>query len=181
MPRVEQPRARLFVAFIALTAAGSILVAPSFGLDDWQPLWVLFVVQPARIAFYVGYFVLGIYAERRGWFSATGFRPDLGPWGWGCVLAGLAYLGFRMSGLPTTVPERAVAAVLFATFCLTAVIAGIALFQRVARPRRAGLADARRQLVRHLLRPPPDPLPAGLRPPRPPRAGRREGDDPGRS
>jgi len=130
VPRVEQPRGRLFVAFIALTAAGSILVSPSYGLDDWQPLGWFLVVQPARIAFYVGYFVLGIYAERRGWFSATGFRPDLGPWGWGCVLTGLAYLTFRMSGLPTTVPERAVAALLFAAFCLSAVIAGIAVFQK---------------------------------------------------
>jgi glucan biosynthesis protein C len=131
-PRVEKPRARLFVAFIALTAAGSILFSPSFGLDDWLPLGWLFVVQPARIAFYVGYFVLGIYAERRGWFSATGFRPELGPWGWGCVLAGLAYLGVRMSGLPVTVPERAVAAILFSTFCLAALIAGVGFFQRWA-------------------------------------------------
>ena len=129
VPRVEQPRGRLFVAFIALTAAGSILVSPSYGLDDWQPLGWFLVVQPARIAFYVGYFVLGIYAERRGWFSTTGFRPHLGPWGWGCVLSGVAYLTFRTSGLPTTVPERAVAALLFAVFCLTAVIAGIAVFQ----------------------------------------------------
>jgi glucan biosynthesis protein C len=128
--RVKQPRARLFVAFIALTAAGSMLFAPAFGLDDWQPFGWFLVLQPARIAFYVGYFVLGIYAERRGWFSATGFRPDLGPWGWGCVLTGLAYLSFRMGGLPTTVPERAVAAVLFSAFCLSAVIAGIAVFQR---------------------------------------------------
>lgn len=128
--RVEQPRPRFFVAFIALTAAGSILFAPSFGLDDWLPLSLLFVVQPARIAFYIGYFALGIYAERRGWFRATGFRPELGPWGWGCVLAGLAYVGFRMSGSPDAGPERALAAVLFSVFCLTAVIAGIALFQR---------------------------------------------------
>lgn len=64
-PRVEKPRQREFVAFVALTALGSMLVSPSFSLDDWQPLWLLFVVQPARIAFYVGYFVLGIYAERR--------------------------------------------------------------------------------------------------------------------
>jgi len=129
-PRVEQPRGRLFVAFIALTAGGSILFAPSFGLDDWQPLWVLFVVQPARVAFYIGYFVLGIYAQRRGWFSAAGFRPDVGAWGWGSVVAGIAYLGFRLSGYPATVPERAVAAILFATFCLAAVIGGIAIFQR---------------------------------------------------
>jgi glucan biosynthesis protein C len=131
VPRVEQPRPRLFVVFIALTAAGSILASPSFGLDAWLPLGLLFVVQPARIAFYVGYFALGIYAERRGWFRATGFRPELGPWGWGCVLTGLAYLSFRMSGLPDTVPARAVAALLFSAFCLAGVIAGISFFQRV--------------------------------------------------
>ncbi|MEI8333287.1 MAG: acyltransferase family protein [Chloroflexota bacterium] len=130
VPRVEQPRPRLFVAFIALTAAGSVLASPYFGLDDWKPISVLFVVQPARIAFYAGYFILGIYAERRGWFTATGFRPDLGPWGWGCVLSGIAYLAFRMGGTPVAVPERAVASLLFATFCLAALIAGVALFQR---------------------------------------------------
>jgi len=128
--RVEQPRPRLFVAFIALTAAGSILASPYFGLDDWKPVSILFVVQPARIAFYAGYFVLGICAERRGWFSATGFRPDPGQWGWGCVLAGIAYLAFRMAGTPVTVPERAVASLLFATFCLAALVAGVAIFQR---------------------------------------------------
>ncbi len=128
-PRVEEPRSRVFVGFVALTAAGSALVAPFLGLDDWMPLFP-FTVQPARIAFYVGYFVLGIYAERRGWLSATGFRPDLGPWGWGCVLTGVAYLAFRLNGLPTTVPERSIAALLFAAFCLTAVIGGIALFQK---------------------------------------------------
>ena len=49
--------------------------------------------------------------------------------GLGCVLTGLAYLVFRLIGLPTTVPERAVATLLFAAFYLTAVIAGIAVFQ----------------------------------------------------
>jgi glucan biosynthesis protein C len=129
VPRVEQPRGRLFVAFIASTAAGSILFAPSVGLDAWLPVWP-FMVQPARIAFYVGYFVLGIYAERRGWFGATGFRPDLGPWGWGCVLAGGAYLTLRLSAPLDTVAGRAAAAVLFAAFCLGALVAGIGLFQR---------------------------------------------------
>ena len=127
--RVERPRARLFLTFIALTAAGSVLAAPLYGLDDWEPRAILFVVQPARIAFYAGYFALGIYAERRGWFTVTGFRPALGPWGWGCVIAGAGYLAFRMAGSPTTVPERAIGSVLFSTFCLTALVAGLALFQ----------------------------------------------------
>ena len=130
VPRPEQPRGRLFVAFLAFTAGGAVLASPAFGVDDWQPLSIVLFVQPARIAFYAGYFALGVYAQRRGWFSAGGFRPDLGAWGWGCVVAGLVYLGFRMSGYPATVPERTVAAVLFAIFCLAAVIAGIAVFQR---------------------------------------------------
>jgi glucan biosynthesis protein C len=128
-PRVERPRVRVFAAFVVLTAGGSVLLAPAYGVDDWQNVWPL-IVQPARIAFYVGFFVLGIYAERRVWFSAAGFRPDLGPWGWGCVLTGIAYLTVRMSGPLDTVAARAVAAALFAVFCLAAVIAGIAVFQR---------------------------------------------------
>jgi hypothetical protein len=131
-PRPERPRAWVFVAVVAGTAAWAILEAPSVGLDDWRHLGWLFVIQPARVVFYVGYFALGIYAERRAWFGAAGYRPDLGPWGWGCVVSGIVYLGFRFAGNPTTLGERAVAAVLFATFCLTAVVATIALFQAVA-------------------------------------------------
>ena len=89
MPPVRQPRLRLFVWFVILTAGGSILFSPTLGIDDWRSLSYLLVVQPARIAFYVGYFVLGIYAERNGWFTGTGFRPRLATWGAACVIAAL--------------------------------------------------------------------------------------------
>lgn len=128
-PRIEQPPTRLLIAFVAATAAGPALLTPAFGLDDWYSLTFL-VVQPARVAFYVGYFALGVYAERHGWFSGAGFRPDLGPWGWGCVLTGIGYLAFRMSGTMQTLPERTAESVLFSAFCLTTLIAGVALFQR---------------------------------------------------
>jgi len=131
-PRPERPGARVFLAVVAATAAWSILVGRRYGLDDWQHLGWLFVIQPARVAFYVGYFALGVYAERRAWFGAAGYRPDPGPWGWGCVVSGIVYLAFRFAGNPTSFGERAVAAALFAAFCLMAVIAGIALLQRVA-------------------------------------------------
>jgi glucan biosynthesis protein C len=129
-PRTEVPRTRLFVAFVALTAAGSAIFAPIFGLDDWQPFSWLFVVQPARIAFYAGYFALGVYAERRGWFGPSGFRPEIGPWFWACVLAGLGYLVFRLEGTPTTLPARTLASILFSAFCLSTLMAGLAVFQR---------------------------------------------------
>ena len=98
-PRVEQPRARLFLAFVALTAAGSVLSRPLYGLDDWEPRAILFVVQPARIAFYGGYFVLGIYAERRG-FHGDRLPAGARAVGLGLSPAGAGYLAFRMAGPP---------------------------------------------------------------------------------
>lgn len=130
VPRTEQPRTRFLVAFVAVTAAGSTLLAPAYGVDDWQPLTLL-VVQPARVSFYIGYFALGVYAGRRGWFRPDGFRPEPGPWGWGCVFAGVAYLAFRMMGTPVTLPERALASFLFSAFCLAALLVGLSVFQRV--------------------------------------------------
>jgi len=131
-PRPKSPRVQVFVAVVAVTAAWAIVVAPSFGLDDWQRLGWLFVIQPARLAFYAAYFLLGVYAERHAWFGAAGYRPDPWPSGWGCVIAGIVYLGFRWMGDPITFSERAVAAVLFAIFCLAVLIAGISVFQRAA-------------------------------------------------
>jgi len=128
-PPVEQPRARLFAWFVVLTAGGSILFSPTLGVDDWRSLSYLFVVQPARIAFYVGYFVLGIYAERHGWFTETGFRPRLATWGAGCVIAASAYLAFRLAGPSPSLASRAVESGLFSAFCLTALVAGVALFR----------------------------------------------------
>lgn len=129
-PPAHRPGPRFFLAFAALTALGSMLVAPRFGVDDWQPMWILLVVQPARIAFYVGYFALGVYAERRGWLRRDGFRPEPGPWGIACLVAGLAYLVLRLAVPPETEGGRIAGALLFSPFCLAAVMFGLALFQR---------------------------------------------------
>jgi glucan biosynthesis protein C len=131
-PRPERPGVPVFVAVVAVTAAWAIAAASSFGLDDWQRLGWLFVIQPARLAFYAGYFLLGIYAERHAWFGAAGYRPEPGPWGLGSLFAGFSYLVFRLDGYPATWGRRAEAAIFFATFCLAAIMAGIALFQRLA-------------------------------------------------
>ena len=126
----ERPRTRFFVAFVTLTALGSMLVAPRYSIDDWQPVWILLVVQPARIALYVAFFALGVHAERRGWFRADGYRPEPGPWGIACLVAGLAYLVLRLAVPPETEAGRIAGAMLFSPFCLTAVMYGLAVFQR---------------------------------------------------
>jgi len=130
VPHAARPPLRFFVAFAALTALGSMLLAPRFSVDDWQPLWILLVVQPARIALYVGYFALGIYAQRRAWFRADGYRPEPGPWGVACLVAGLAYLVIRIAMPPETEAGRIAGAMLFGPFCLAAVMYGLAVFQR---------------------------------------------------
>jgi len=127
--RVTPPPARLFVGFVLLTAAGSALASPAVGLDDWRPLGWFLVVQPARIAFYGGFFALGAYAERRGWLTGEGYRPEVGPWVAGALLTGVAYLAYRLAGYPASIIERSVASLLFAAFCLTGVMAGLAVFQ----------------------------------------------------
>lgn len=129
-PRAGRPQPRFFVAFVALTALGSMLVAPRYSVDDWQPLWILLVVQPARIAFYVGYFALGVYAERRAWFRGDGYRPEPGPWGIACLVTGLGYLVLRLAMPPETEAGRILGAMLFSPFCLAAVMYGLAVFQR---------------------------------------------------
>lgn len=129
-PARSRPGPWFYPAFIALTAGGAILVSPSLGLDDWVPFGWLFVTQPARLAFYAGYFSLGIIAERRGWLAPDGYAPDVPTWVAGAVATGIAYLGYRLTGNPDTVPERIIAGLLFSAFCLAAVMAGLAVFRR---------------------------------------------------
>lgn len=126
------PTGRVFAAFIALVSGGFLIISLSFSPDAWWHNYFL-VYQPVRVPLYVGYFILGIYADRHGWFTTEGYRPELGPWGWGCVLTGLTYLAYRwgVANTPdTTLPVKVGTSLLFNIFCFTALIAGVALFQQ---------------------------------------------------
>ena len=130
--RIVLPTGKVFVVFIALTAAGFLLISLSFGPDAWWHNYFL-VYQPARVPLYIGYFVLGLYADRHGWFTAGGYKSELGPWGCACVLSGLAYLAYRwgVANTPdTTLLVKIGTALLFNVFCFTALITGVAFFQQ---------------------------------------------------
>jgi len=126
--RIELPTPTFFLGFVAATAAGSALFAGRYGPDDWQPSVLVF--QPARVAFYIGYFVLGACADRRGWFREDGYTPEIGPWAAGALVASVAYLGYRLNVALDGTATRAAADVLFSVFCLTAVMALLAIFRR---------------------------------------------------
>lgn len=121
-------RAVLAVVVVAVLAASAF--SPFFGLDDWHSVgWVL-MVQPARVALYPAFFVLGIHAERQGWLAGDGWRPSARVWIPAAAVAGVAYLAFRVTGYSTTIPARVVGGALFTAFCVTGVLGAVAGFSR---------------------------------------------------
>jgi peptidoglycan/LPS O-acetylase OafA/YrhL len=121
-------RAVLAVFLVAVVAA--VALSPFFGVDDWQNVGWVFVVQPARVALYPAFFVLGIHAERQGWLAGDGWRPSARLWIPVSVITGLVYLAFRMVFYVPTIPVRAISGVLFAAFCVSGVLAAVAGFSR---------------------------------------------------
>lgn len=128
--RRSAPSRSLFVIFAALTAAGFLLAGLVFPLDTWSHIY-LFVFQPLRVSFYLGYFVLGLYAQRHGWFRSDGYMPQAWTWLWACVLTGLVYLAMRM-GAPSSpqapILVQTLTALFFSVFCMSALFAGVAIF-----------------------------------------------------
>lgn len=127
--RPAPPSPLVLAGFVLATAAGSALVAGAYGPDDWLSGGIL-VVQPARIAFYIGYFMLGAYADRRGWFRRGGWAPTITPWLSTAFVAGIVYLGCRMAGPLNTPGLRVIADALFSIFCFTALLAGLTICRR---------------------------------------------------
>lgn len=132
---VTVPSGRFFFLFLVVIAAAALALSPLvpvYPVDAWRHAWVL-VFQPVRVPLYIGFFLLGIHARRNGWFTAEGYRPEPGPWGWGCAVIAVGYLAVRFSMPdPAATPPVVVAAsvVLLCAVSLTAVVAGAAVFLR---------------------------------------------------
>ncbi|TBW39752.1 hypothetical protein EYW49_05700 [Siculibacillus lacustris] len=125
--RPAAPPAWVLAAFVLAMILASLATGSS--VDRWSHNWVL-VYQPARVPLYVGYFALGIWADRSGWFTDGGWHPKLVHWLPAMIVAGLVYDATRMI-LPTLAPAGLVnlaTAVFFNVFCFTSLLAGIAVF-----------------------------------------------------
>jgi len=130
--RVSTPTWKLFVFFAAVMTVGFLTMNLFFPLDTWTHVYV-FEFQPERVHLYFGYFVLGIYAYKKGWFTAKGYKPSLIYWAPLFALSGASYVGSRYAILIAAQPIIAILAgnaALFNIFCLSSVMVGIALFQR---------------------------------------------------
>jgi len=129
-PRTVRPSGLLLAGFVLVMTAASLLLNLSHPLDQWTHIYVL-AFQPARTPLYLGYFVLGLYASQRGWFTEGGYAPDLGFWVTLCVLSGLAYLGTRFTAPEAhgTLQVKALTTFLFNLFCFSSLLGCIALFR----------------------------------------------------
>jgi surface polysaccharide O-acyltransferase-like enzyme len=128
-------RAVLAVFAVAVVAAAAL--SPFYGLGDWQSLGWVFVVQPARVALYAAFFVLGIHAERQGWLAGDGWRPSARFWIALAAISGIVYLAFMiavystaLAVYSTAIPVRVTSGVLFVAFCVSGVLVAVAGFSR---------------------------------------------------
>lgn len=131
--RPAAPAGKPWRAVLAVFVVGAVAAAalsPFFGLDDWKSLGWVFLVQPARVALYPAFFVLGIHAERQGWLAGDGWRPSAKAWIPAAVVTGIAYLALRVTSYSIEVPPRILGGLLFAAFCVSAVLAAVAGFSR---------------------------------------------------
>lgn len=132
VPTVTVPSGGLFVGFLALMTVGFLAMNLIFPLEAWSHIY-LFMYQPVRLPLYFGYFILGLLAYRHSWFSHAGYKPRLALWLVLFVASGLLYLGYRLSlplELQTTLWLKAGTAILFNSFCFSALMFGVALFRR---------------------------------------------------
>jgi hypothetical protein len=125
------PSLLLLAGFWAMMSACFLLMNQFFEMDYFWKRFYVFMFQPVRAPLYVGYFVLGVWAGQNGWFTAAGYRPG---WGWAglLVLSGALYLRYPFI-VPVEWPLlmfQAVSAMLFNLYCLSALMAGVAIFQR---------------------------------------------------
>lgn len=127
--RAQAPTRRLFAGFWAITTLWYLLVSLVMPADTWLNAVRLFVFQPARLLLYAAYFSLGLYADRRGWFRAGGYRPPLDSWVGAALLSATLYLAVRWFWLDGGFANLAAQAALFNAMCLAVLMAGTAIFQ----------------------------------------------------
>jgi Acyltransferase family len=117
-----------FVVFAAIMTLAVLAINLLFHVDNWSHIYLL-VFQPVRVPLYIGYFILGLYAERHSWFMKDGFNPELGPWAATCFITGLGYLAVRWTAAAPDILLKMITGILFNVFCLSALITGVMFFK----------------------------------------------------
>ena len=127
-PRTIPGNGGLIAAFLLAMTFASTAISLSCPVDLWTHVY-LFVFQPARVPLYIGYFILGLVACQRGWFAEGGYAPSRAWWVPACLFSGLVYLAWRLTPVAQPLLGRVVTTVLFNLFCLSSLMASLAVFR----------------------------------------------------
>ncbi|MDR1515358.1 MAG: acyltransferase family protein [Synergistaceae bacterium] len=68
--------------------------------EEWVNIGYVLYFQHARVVGYAGFFALGVYAWRRGWFTRDGWIPNPVSWGFGGVLSSILLLYWKFFAAP---------------------------------------------------------------------------------
>ena len=130
----RRPGFMAFFLFWGITALGYLLINLRYPIDSWVQPGYLLVFQPLRVPMYVGYFLMGIHAHRRGWFTAEGYRPRASVWWplWGAAASLYLFLRVLVAVFEIGTPPivHVAHAWLFSLLALTTVIGGAVLSQK---------------------------------------------------
>ena len=126
------PSINFIIGFGLITSIAYFCVKQFFDDYTWIMVKHVIMFQPTRCVLYGFYFVLGIYAHRKQWFTAYGYMPKISFWGPSAIVLGGIYTQFRIMFWAKR--ELLIVMVgndlLYSFFCLTAVFALLALFYR---------------------------------------------------
>ncbi|WP_187170491.1 acyltransferase family protein [Salidesulfovibrio onnuriiensis] len=142
--QVRNPSLPLFPAIIAGTGLAFYLAIRQFPVDGWYVSY-LFSFQPERLPLLVGYFALGVWAWRNGWFTEEGYMPRKRIWLPLALLSALAYLAVKLGyGTPGAAlfGRKDLLAPAFTIYCLSAMLGFIALFASIVNARGRVWASA---------------------------------------
>lgn len=150
-----QPAWPLFVTFWAAMTLWFFIWSTIVPADSWNNSVKLLVFQPSRLLLYIGYFCLGVYADRKGWLRENGYRPSIHSWLPTALLTGFAYLALRLSWIGGSgLQLLALQSAFFNAFCLSGLMTSLALFQRFFdSPNRLWLALARNAFAIYYVHP----------------------------
>lgn len=133
-PQMERqdvkPSWMFLIKFLTAMSLWTFLSSIFFPPDSWLSSLKVFVFQPTRLLLYFGYFGLGIYADRKGWLREKGYQPSLIQWLPISLVSASAYLAFHLFWVGGNFWLQLVLhAVLFNLFCLSGLIASLAVFR----------------------------------------------------
>ncbi len=129
--KAAKPSNAFFAGFLLLGTAGFFAVNTVVNDYEWVNVKYLLIIQPTRLVLYVMYFMLGIYACRRQWFTSGGYCPRPFIWGASAIVTGSLFIGSKLVfAKNTAVFVMAANAFLHTLFCLCAVFALLGVFHR---------------------------------------------------